>query len=325
MTVVDRAEMLAAAGQVAAGRASLDRAAMSGDADAAFTLAFWYLVGAHLPRDLVTARVWLRKAASLSHADAMMIEVALTANGSGARADWKKARQLLDLASSAGIPEAHHQIALLQLMDVNGNGDPAQKPLGRSLSANPHILHFPALFTPVECEHLASRVGDLMEPSVVLDPGSGRLVPHPIRTSSGAVIGPTREDMVVRALNKRIAAASDTAIDQGEPLHVLHYAPGQQYRPHHDAMVHTDNQRGWTMLIYLNEGYRGGGTRFTATGLTVQGKGGDGLLFRNLDAAGRPDPLSRHAGLPIEAGTKWLATRWIRLAPHDPWTASPDR
>jgi prolyl 4-hydroxylase len=164
-----------------------------------------------------------------------------------------------------------------------------------------------------------------MEPSIVLDPASGRPIPHPVRTSSGAVIGPTREDMVVRALNKRIAAASDTAVEQGEPLQVLHYAPGQQYRPHHDAIAHTDNQRGWTMLVYLNEGYRGGATRFTETGLTVQGKGGDGLLFHNLDAAGRPDPRARHAGLPIEVGTKWLATRWIRLRPHDPWTASPNR
>jgi enamine deaminase RidA (YjgF/YER057c/UK114 family) len=65
-------------------------------------------------------------------------------------------------------------------------------------------------------------------------------------------------------------------------------------------------------------------TSFTDTGLTVEGRGGDGLLFRNLDDAARPDPRARHAGLPVEAGVKWLATRWIRIAPHDPWTAPAD-
>jgi prolyl 4-hydroxylase len=325
MTPVDQAEALAARGQAAAGLAILQRAATTGHAGAAFTLAFWYLVGQFTPRDLPSARMWLRRAAGLGHADAALIEVALTANGSGRAPDWAKARQLLIDAARAGIAEAQEQLTLLRTMDIDPDGNPTHAPVGQIVSAAPSVVHFPLLFTPAECAHVARRVGDLMEPSVVLDPASGRPIPHPIRTSSGAVIGPTREDLVVRTLNQRIAAASGTRVEQGEPLQVLHYAPGQQYRPHHDAIARTDNQRGWTMLIYLNEGYRGGGTRFTATGLTVQGKGGDGLLFRNLDAAGRPDPLSRHAGLPIEAGTKWLATRWIRLAPHDPWTASPDR
>lgn len=325
MTPVDQAEALAARGQAAAGQAILHRAAVAGDADAAFTLAFWHLVGQHVPRDLANARTWLRRAAGLGHADAALIEVALMANGSGSTPDWAKALQLLKDAAHAGIAAAQEQLALLRAMDLDPDGNPAHAPVGRLASAAPSVVHFPALFTPAECAHIAQRVSDLMEPSVVLDPASGRPIPHPIRTSSGAVIGPTREDLVVRTLNKRIAAVSGTQVEQGEPLQVLHYAPGQQYRPHHDAIAQTANQRGWTMLVYLNEGYRGGGTRFVESGLTVQGKAGDGLLFRNLDAAGRPDPLARHAGLPIEAGTKWLATRWIRLAPHDPWTAAPDR
>jgi hypothetical protein len=47
MAVIDRAEALAAAGQAAAGRTSLEQAAMAGDGDAAFALAFWYLVVFH--------------------------------------------------------------------------------------------------------------------------------------------------------------------------------------------------------------------------------------------------------------------------------------
>jgi prolyl 4-hydroxylase len=325
MTAADRATAAAARGDPATGRALLEEAATRGDGDAAFLLAFWYLAGKPIARDLAAARAWLRRATVLGHQEAALVEVALVANGSGGPADFVQARSLLDAAARCGNPAARTQLALLAAMDLTTAGDPTRSPAGRMLSAHPAVTYFPALFTPAECAHVAGRVGDLMAPSVVLDPIRGRALPHPVRTSSGAVIAPTREDLVVRALNRRIAAASGTAIEQGEPLQVLHYAPGQQYRPHHDAIARTDNQRGWTMLVYLNEGYRGGATRFTATGLTVRGKGGDGLLFRNLDDAGQVDPLARHAGLPVEAGVKWLCTRWIRLGPHDPWTAPAEQ
>lgn len=49
-------------------------------------------------------------------------------------------------------------------------------------------------------------------------------------------------------------------------------------------------------------------------------RGGDALLFVNTLADGLPDPGSRHAGLPVTHGAKWLATRWIRRAAIDPWT-----
>ena len=56
----------------------------------------------------------------------------------------------------------------------------------------------------------------------------------------------------------------------------------------------------------------GGETHFPELDITVRGAVGDLLIFRNLDAQGMPDPRMLHAGLPITAGEKWLATRWIR-------------
>ncbi|MET0180846.1 MAG: 2OG-Fe(II) oxygenase, partial [Novosphingobium sp.] len=91
-------------------------------------------------------------------------------------------------------------------------------------------------------------------------------------------------------------------------------------RPHHDAIAGLTNPRVWTVLIYLNEGYGGGETHFPANGLRVKGRIGDAVLFRNLTPAGDPDPLAGHAGLPVSAGEKWLATRWIRARPFDPWS-----
>jgi prolyl 4-hydroxylase len=159
----------------------------------------------------------------------------------------------------------------------------------------------------------------LLEPAVVTDPATGRLIRHPVRTSWGAVIGPTREDPVIRALNRRIAAISGTPVDHGEPLSVLRYAPSQHYRPHLDGLAGVANQRVWTAIVYLNQGFRGGETQFPRAGLTIVPRTGDAILFRNTLADGRPDPHSLHAGLRLLAGTKWVATRWIRARRYDVW------
>jgi prolyl 4-hydroxylase len=132
--------------------------------------------------------------------------------------------------------------------------------------------------------------------------------------------GPVEEDLVVRALNRRLATATGTEPTQGEPLHILRYAPGPEYKPHLDALPAVANQRHWTALVYLNSGYAGGETAFPELDLAVRGEPGDALVFRNVDAAGRPDPRTRHAGRPVTAGAKWLATRWIRQSAYDPWT-----
>ena len=58
--------------------------------------------------------------------------------------------------------------------------------------------------------------------------------------------------------------------------------------------------------------------------ITVTPRGGDALLFFNTLADGRADPATRHAGLPVRSGAKWLATRWIRARPLDPWNQPAD-
>jgi prolyl 4-hydroxylase len=119
------------------------------------------------------------------------------------------------------------------------------------------------------------------------------------------------ESPAIHAINQRLATVSDTPVANGEPLQILRYSPGQEYRAHHDALPHTDNQRILTMLVYLNDGFEGGETKFLKTGLSVKGDIGDALLFRNADKQGRPDPNALHAGLPVRAGQKLIASRWI--------------
>lgn len=301
--------------------ALLKTAGDQGDVDALMQLAIWHLVGDGIQRDLAAARGFLRHAVEIGHVDGALMEVALTANGNGnaAAPDFQAARQLLAIAAG-GDPIAAQQMALLDRMDIGQDGAPLSLPEPMMLSADPSIQRFPALLTPDECRHLAATADPLLEPAQVIDPRTGQWKPHPIRTSSGGAIGPTREDLVTRALNLRIARASDTRADQGEPLTVLKYTPGQQYRPHLDSIDGATNQRIKTVLVYLNQGFGGGETQFPLLPLTIEPKGGDAIIFHNLTAAGRANSLTRHAGLPVIHGVKWMATRWIRAQPVDPWT-----
>ncbi|MBW6527178.1 2OG-Fe(II) oxygenase [Sphingomonas sp. RHCKR7] len=316
---VEEAERLAASGQAVAAAELLAAAARGGDADAAMLLAVWLLRGTPLRRDLPAARTWLRRAVELGHVDAALTEVALTANGSGAPADWPRALALLRTAA-ANDPVAAAQLALLRAMALDDDGQPSRLAAPETLSAAPRIVRHPALLTPAECAHLATVGAALLEPARVIDPRTGAWVAHPIRTSDGGAIGPTREDLVVRAINARVAAISGTTVAQGEPLTVLRYRPGQEYRPHLDTIQGAANQRIVTVLLYLNQGFGGGETHFPDAGVTVTPRGGDALLFANTRADGRPDAAARHAGRPVTQGAKWLATRWIRAAPVDPWT-----
>ena len=81
----------------------------------------------------------------------------------------------------------------------------------------------------------------------------------------------------------------------------------------------TDNQRIRTVIIYLNQGYEGGQTVFPANGLSLAAQAGDAIMFDNCLVDGTVDLLSRHAGLPVTKGAKWIATRWIRQSTYDPW------
>jgi prolyl 4-hydroxylase len=71
-------------------------------------------------------------------------------------------------------------------------------------------------------------------------------------------------------------------------------------------------QRLATILIYLRAPERGGATRFIDAGLTVTGAHGTAIIHWNCLPDGRPDPRTTHAGLPIEAGEKWLARKALR-------------
>ena len=131
---------------------------------------------------------------------------------------------------------------------------------------------------------------------MVVDPSHGRAAAAiKVRIADSAGFTLPLENPAVHALNQRIAAASGTSWAQGEPLQVLRYRPGGEYKPHFDALPGFANQRILTMIVWLNEDYEGGETMFLRPGAKFKGRTGDALLFRNT----LPDGVARSRFRPM--------------------------
>jgi len=315
-SIAATAEGLVSRGQVKDAVELLQNAQRAGDAEAARLLAVWCLSGRWFRRDLVASRSLFERAGALGDSRAAAVHRAFVANGTGGVAHWQGAMNLLGEAAGDD-PEAAEQVRLIASMDIDEDGYPQSLPGSIALCPDAEVRHFPAILTESECAYLIAAAEPLLEPNVVVDPRSGQLVPNPIRTSHGAAFPLVDENPAIHALNRRIAAATATDVRAGETLQVLRYEPGQEYRPHVDALpgVSAAEQRVLTFLVTLNEDFDGGETDFPKLGLRFRGRTGDGLMFRNASSDGRPDDRLIHAGLPVQRGKKYLASRWIRAAP----------
>jgi prolyl 4-hydroxylase len=285
------------------------------DADALFGRAATALFA----QDLSAARELFRQAGDAGRHDAAVIHCNLLAQGE----DWQNGLALLR-GLAARDRRCRRELELVEAMDLTPAGDPVSVPAGEVIAESPQLTFFSGLFTLAESRYLIAAAVPMLEPSVVVDRRAGRQVPDPVRTSDSIGFTQPLENPAVHALNRRIAAASFTGVDQGEPLQVLRYRPGQEYKPHFDAIPGVGNQRILTMLVWLNEDYEGGETLFMEIGRKLKGRIGDALLFRNVDQSGRRDPAAAHAGQPVTQGEKLIASRWIRAWRYDP-PSSRDR
>ncbi len=314
-SLFEQAAAIARAGKPADAVRFVEEAAEKGDPEANVIVAHWLLYASDRPRDAGSACRHLERAAGQGSSEASRILAHLTANGTGCEADHDRALDLLRKAAGSDAIAARELAMLPGMMTI----DEARDAVREQVSADPHIEIIRKLLLPEECAYLIRRAEPLLKPSFVDDGRTGIGRPDPIRTSHGAAFVPHDADLVVQGITRRIAAITGTSSDHAEALYVMRYTPGQQYRPHMDALPGLKNQREWTAILYLNDGFEGGATAFPDLGLSLRLEAGDLLVFRNSGADQQPDMRMRHAGEPVTAGAKWVATRWIRHGPHDPY------
>jgi prolyl 4-hydroxylase len=313
VSAFEQAQALLAEGREQAAVALLEAAADANDPAALSCLGDWRIYGLHGPQDQAAGRRYVERAAALGDVEAARKLAFLTAGGIGGPSDVRGALEMLQQIAPRD-DYAALQLRLLMRFRSLDHRAPAKREL---LSADPRIELVREVFLPDECRYLVWLAEPRLQPAFVIDDKTGQNVPSPVRSAHNMGFLPTQEDLIVHAINRRLADATGTHVSWGEPLSILRYTTKQEYRPHLDAMPRAANQRIVTALIYLNDDYTGGETQFTDLGVTVRGGVGDVLIFRNALPDGSPDERTFHAGLPVQDGVKWLASRWIRQRTFD--------
>ena len=170
-----------------------------------------------------------------------------------------------------------------------------------------------------ECCGLIRLIDTGRQPSTVL----GEHPDPDYRTSESCNLDPA--DPLICQVERKMTALTGIDPRHGETIQGQRYEIGQQFKAHHDYFL-TDQpywpeqelvggQRTWTAMVFLNEPPAGGQTYFPQAGVKITPRTGNLLAWNNLDSIGEPNPISMHQGLPVEAGVKYIITKWYRERP----------
>ena len=273
----------------------------------------------------------LREAVVLGSGEAAAKLAHFAAAGLGQETDWDQSLNLLQQAADLGWAPAFAELRIL----VDGpDGPPATVRESidiseRTAARRPEIVReaprigvLRDFLSKNECAWLIAAARPRLTPAAIYSRETEGTEVARVRTNRAAYFGVLDLDVVLSVVRQRIANTIGSAVRYFEQPSVLHYEPGQQFKPHCDylderfpgpaADLRANGQRVLTFLVYLNEEFEGGETDFPLLDYRFKGSTGDAIVFANVDAYSRPDPKTRHAGLPPVSGQKWLLSQWVR-------------
>ena len=130
-----------------------------------------------------------------------------------------------------------------------------------------------------------------------------------------------RNDPIVKNIILRVCKIVNEPFENTENLQVVKYDKNGFYKEHYDSewencIEHIKtygSKRKITMLIYLNDDFKDGGTHFPNLNKTFKPSKCSGVLFYNLGKNSRKCHIKAlHAGLPVSSGEKYICNVWIR-------------
>lgn len=213
---------------------------------------------------------------------------------------------------SPGAP-SRHRAEIGRAVSARLHADPA----ARSAEAEGiEFFHVENFLDAGQCEGLIAQIDANRRPSTLLsDRGDANY-----RTSDSCDMD--RWSNLVRPIDESIAALLGLPPEHGETMQGQRYAPGQQFRAHHDyfheaesywpRMKASGGQRTWTAMVYLNDVAEGGATWFPRAGIRVRPRQGLLLAWNNMAADGSPNLLTQHEGMAVAEGVKYIVTKWFR-------------
>lgn len=321
-----------------------DAPPLDGEAQAEFEAAAAQFRKAENLGELNAAAALIERISERGYAPATERCALIECVGAGRPINWSKALDRLQQAAEQGSPSAARQLMIFSeidedLADVEAVGDASWTDVRRRIDLprmlgrrqgqvalqRPYVAVIQKFASPAECRWLVDSARGRLGPSTVFDYSSGALRGDERRTNSAAMFAFESSDLVLEMIRARIAATLELELPRFEVSQVLHYAPGQEFKPHHDYFdpaaagfqqeIASRGQRIATFLIYLNDEFTGGETRFPELGFNYRGEIGDAITFANVDPGGGPNPRTLHAGLPPTSGEKWIFSQWVRDRP----------
>jgi prolyl 4-hydroxylase len=170
---------------------------------------------------------------------------------------------------------------------------------------------------PDECDALIEVINKHLRPSTVTTESTDKY----FRTSRTCDLN-ALQDPLVAMIDEKIARTLGIRRKYAEPNQAQRYDVGQQFKAHTDyfepgtdEFAEFGGERGnrtWTFMVYLNEGMKGGGTRFLAIDKTFEPRKGQAVVWNNLYPDGTPNYNTLHSGLPVLEGHKIITTMWFR-------------
>lgn len=306
--------------------ATLRESARAGDAQAQLTLAQAAILRLRDAPPVEEAGGYLNASCAQNFAPALLFKSVLIARGLGQAKSVSGAHALVKQAASLGSSEAQ---AILRVLGADTlDMTPWRKTIElEPLADAPRMFAVKGLLPTPVCDWLIETAKTRLTRAVVNLPENATTISKG-RTNSSAGFAHLEGDLVMQLVSRRIARATSTDLAHHEPMNVLHYAPGEEYRPHYDVITpwgpdghafaseaQAHGLRMATVLVYLNEGYEGGETAFPRLNLQYKGERGDALIFWSVSERGAPERDSLHAGKPVLSGEKWLLSQWIRQRP----------
>jgi prolyl 4-hydroxylase len=188
-----------------------------------------------------------------------------------------------------------------------------------SAMSDPNIVVIGNFLSDEECDGLIAGAKHRLARSLTVETQTGGEELNADRTSNGMFYTRAENELIAR-VERRLAQLTRWPVENGEGLQILHYRPGAQYKPHYDyfdpnepgtpTILKRGGQRVATIIMYLHEPDKGGGTTFPDVKLEVGPKRGNAVFF----SYNRAHPMTRslHGGAPVIEGEKWIATKWLR-------------
>jgi prolyl 4-hydroxylase len=203
--------------------------------------------------------------------------------------------------------------------------DNGSTPTQTQLHVPYNVLTLPGVFKKDECDHVIRVMQHKLAQSQVVGVGTNTVSKDRESQSGWVKHTDTELGTFVRkfmSLGSMLTGVRD--ISRFEDVSIIRYEAGGFYNEHYDACTTKthcgDNLRLYrlaTLILYLNDNFEGGETRFPRINQQVTPQAGKVAFFYNVNSDGAEIKDSLHAGLPVKAGAKWICTLWIRFDPTD--------